>query len=912
MLDDKAFNAWCLHLNLSASACQAIEQIRSSNPSRRVQSSRQNVVGSYPSRKMGMTIQFESHRNELARIYELEHESTVLEYYDQPPAIELVYPSKTGRMNRHLYTPDFFILRADSAGWEECKTEEDLLKLNERSPNRYTKTGEGEWCCPPGQIYASRFGFTFQVWSNTQTSWVFQQNMIWLEDYFHATISPVDSELVSTIKAMVQTQPGITLAALFQGIEHGTVDDFYRLIATEQLYVNLHTDPLTDSQQVRVFANSSIALAYARAVQMPPPTVNCQQRLSISVGSNLLWDEERWTIVNTGLTTTGLLGGDGKFVELPNATLEDLMRMGTIQRDQSTLQSEVQAKVTDLLRHACPQDIMIANHRYEQLQPYLGNNSPATPSRSIRRWRQQYQCAAEIYGSGYVGLLPQHQAKGNRTTRLETPLMDFMRKFISEHYETPKNRRAARVYQAFTQACETHNPPLTPPSYRRFLLEIKRRSGYSQTQKREGHRTAVAQEPFYWQLELTTPQHGSRPFEITHIDHTQLDVELVSSLVTLTDCVVNTDSAIERHNLGRPWATFMVDAYSRRLLAVYLSYEEPSYRSCMMVLRICVQRFQRFPQTIVVDNGAEFHSHYFEQLLAHFHCTKKYRPPAAARFGSVIERLFGSANTQFIYELQGNTQINRKQRQVTQSVSPERHAIWTLSELYECLCKWAYQIYDQRPHLNLGTSPQQAFASGLVLGGNRLHLRIEYDEAFQILTLPSPERGQRTVQPGRGVKIHNIYYWCHEFRHPDIERSVVEVKYDPFDAGIAYALVRGQWMQCISTYYQYLQGRSEKEIALVSAEINKRKRNQGRNASRSDRELVQFLNSVAAKEEQFLTQRLRATENKAVVKAAESRPLSSTAEVDVEPILAAPALVATEILDPTATGFDSLEYYGEF
>lgn len=80
----------------------------------------------------------------------------------------------------------------------------------------------------------------------------------------------------------------------------------------------------------------------------------------------------------------------------------------------------------------------------------------------------------------------------------------------------------------------------------------------------------------------------------------------------------------------------MVDAYSRRLLAVYLTYEEPSYRSCMMVLRLCVQRFKRFPQTIVVDNGAEFHSHYFEQLLATYRCTKKHRPPAKAHFGAYV------------------------------------------------------------------------------------------------------------------------------------------------------------------------------------------------------------------------------------------------------------------------------------
>ena len=34
-----------------------------------------------------------------------------------------------------------------------------------------------------------------------------------------------------------------------------------------------------------------------------------------------------------------------------------------------------------------------------------------------------------------------------------------------------------------------------------------------------------------------------------------------------------------------------MDAYSRRLLAVYLTFDPPSYRSVMMVPRICVLRF---------------------------------------------------------------------------------------------------------------------------------------------------------------------------------------------------------------------------------------------------------------------------------------------------------------------------------
>ena len=57
---------------------------------------------------MGLTIQAESHRNELAGIYEMEHDPATLEYYDQPPPIKLIYPAKNGQSVGVLHTPDFF------------------------------------------------------------------------------------------------------------------------------------------------------------------------------------------------------------------------------------------------------------------------------------------------------------------------------------------------------------------------------------------------------------------------------------------------------------------------------------------------------------------------------------------------------------------------------------------------------------------------------------------------------------------------------------------------------------------------------------------------------------------------------------------------------------------------------------
>jgi putative transposase len=91
MLNEQDFAIWANRLKLSGPAQSHVEQIRCSDPARRVGGGRSNVAGRYPSRKMGNTIQFESHRVELPAIFDLEYDDESLEYYDQPPSIKLDY-----------------------------------------------------------------------------------------------------------------------------------------------------------------------------------------------------------------------------------------------------------------------------------------------------------------------------------------------------------------------------------------------------------------------------------------------------------------------------------------------------------------------------------------------------------------------------------------------------------------------------------------------------------------------------------------------------------------------------------------------------------------------------------------------------------------------------------------------------
>ena len=54
------------------------------------------------------------------------------------------------------------------------------------------------------------------------------------------------------------------------------------------------------------------------------------------------------------------------------------------------------------------------------------------------------------------------------------------------------------------------------------------------------------------------------------------------------------------------------------------------------------------------------------------------RPAQQPRYGSLIERLFGTTTTELLNQLRGNTQATKNVRQMTSEVDPRQHAVWTL------------------------------------------------------------------------------------------------------------------------------------------------------------------------------------------------------------------------------------------
>jgi transposase InsO family protein len=797
---------------------------------------------------MGVVIQFESHKNELPHIRTLEGDEDVIEFYDQASQIKLNYVGLDGRNKGTYHTPDFFVIRKDSAGWEECKTEQSLLELELRSPNRYRRNDNGTWFSPPGEEHAALFGFYYKIVSSKSINWTFQRNLEFLEDYFRVNTPEIPPSSRESVLAQVSSNFGITLEDLLNCTSNrASRDVVFMMIAREDIYVDLYSMVLPEFKYVRVFASKDVAIAYDHLVKDISPHLS-ESALCISLESNkkILWDNRTWKVVNTGERSVSLLNEESELVELPISVIETLIRNGQITSDHSH-ESSIRTVALDhpevrlRFSQAGSEDLATANYRYKLVRAYnmkeMHPGGFGVSERTLRGWAAEYCKAESSYGCGYIGLLRQPRS-GNKNPRLPPESRELMNEYIDKSYENLKQRRRRQVHNEYAFDCEQKH--IQPASYTTFCTAIKQSPQKSQKEKRLGKRGAYDEKDFYCELELTSPRHGEYPFHIAHIDHTLADVECVCSYTG--------------KNMGRPWISFMGDSFTRQVLAKYSTYDPPSQRTNMMLIRECVRRHNRLPRIITVDNAHDFSSTYFETLLAAFEITKKVRPVAEPRSGSILERLFGTANSHVFHNLEGNTQIMVNVRQVTKSVNPKHHAIWVLDGVDSLVTRWSYDVYDMIEHSALGQSPREAYEQGVKLFGTRAFKRILYNEAFLMLTMPPSLRGKAKVSKDF-IKINHIRYWSDAFKNERVKGTSVLVRMDPWNAGRVYAFVLGRWVEAYSDYYAIFRNRSEREIRLATDELRRRNKLLSSRYKLTARRLAEFLKSVEA-EEVLLHQRL--------------------------------------------------------
>ncbi|ETT50670.1 MULTISPECIES: Mu transposase C-terminal domain-containing protein [Paenibacillus] len=197
--------------------------------------------------------------------------------------------------------------------------------------------------------------------------------------------------------------------------------------------------------------------------------------------------------------------------------------------------------------------------------------------------------------------------------------------------------------------------------------------------------------------------------DMIQIDHTRLDMQVIDDATGLV--------------IDRPWITLGIDVYSRGPWCLYLSHEDPSIN----VVRKAIQHgvfakntkheygteleweFFGIPNIIYVDNGMDFKSNEIKRLVNEtLQSEIMHRPVKIPHYGAVIERLFGTLNSELIHNIMGTTKSNIVDRG---DLNPEKDAFLTLSQLRKILVHYFVDIYPLRPHKGLGNnmSPMAKF-----------------------------------------------------------------------------------------------------------------------------------------------------------------------------------------------------------
>ena len=808
----------------ASAECIAYVQEALAGPSRNTASGPRHMSGKFPSRKVGVSIGFESLTLESSAARKMEHDDKVWLYLDQAPKLKLTYKID-GRNRGYHVTPDFVAARGDGVVLIECKRLAVVQEDAASRPELYVLR-DGRWTCPPAEAEAQRMGMRFELWTESDFSYSGVANAQFLDDYLREPLEIPGYEAARVaIQRLLAVKKKSTITALLATLRlQGVLPDHVHLaIARGDVAVDLEAIPVSLPDVCMVFPDRLTMAAFAACERTKGLDNQRIPTFNLEIGGQLIWDGVPWTVVNVGTQLVSLCTAQNH-QNLPLSLLKDLIRDGFVESRASSAPSEKDLAASNQLFAASDDDLREAHRRLELIEPWLNGTASGDKARSVRRYLADYRTAQQQLGNGFVGLIRKTSKSGNRTRRLRDSVVALVMNEVNERFLNPTQISAKVLWGFIDDRCKAEALPT--PSYAWLWKFVNRLPPDLVARARSGDKAAYGLEPRVEQTELADAAEPVRPFERVHIDHTLLDLETIEDQAWM--------------GLGRVWITVMIDHYSRRVLGLHLTYAAPGYASVMGVMRDCVRRFGRLPGSIVVDGGKEFKSIWFETTCSWYGVKIARRPTAKARFGAQIERYFGTLNTTLIYNLVGNTQNTKNVRQLTAEIAPSKHAVWTFSALHDLLNEYIFETYDTLKHRGLAMAPRQQFAMGVATAGNRPQQFYADDLTFRILTCPSTKKGTSKVTLD-GVKINYLYY-----NAPELKKHFgksVRVRYDSDNMAIAYAQVEGTWVRLRARHQAHLRFMSEHYIKLLTDEWRNR-RSAVEKERLTDTALIKFLLEV--------------------------------------------------------------------
>jgi putative transposase len=385
-----------------------------------------------------------------------------------------------------------------------------------------------------------------------------------------------------------------------------------------------------------------------------------------------------------------------------------------------------------------------------------------------------------------LALLEKPHARGWFGCRFPEEVQDALIKLIEERYLEPPGCSIADIHDALQAKLHALNlsratdRALQLPSYATVRRAVQVYPAYERAVARFGKREASIR----FRTSKATPK-AKFILEAAEIDHTPVDLFVVDGRTGMP--------------LGRPWLTVIIDRKSRMILGIYVSFGGPSTEAVFGCLRNAIlpktyirERYPRVEgewpcyglmQTLVCDNGLEFHSRALEQACFDLGIILQFCPTRKPYFKGMVERAFGSISRNFLHAQKGTSLANWMDRH---GYDPLKTAVATFDELMHALHIWIVDVYSVHYHRTLKRPPLAIWKEGL-------HDNPPSLPDLPVLDVALTEDEDRVLWH-YGIELFNLRYNSRDvypIRYQYGEKVTVRVRYNRADLGHIYVIHPG-------------------------------------------------------------------------------------------------------------------------
>lgn len=453
-------------------------------------------------------------------------------------------------------------------------------------------------------------------------------------------------------------------------------------------------------------------------------------------------------------------------------------------------------------------------------------------SRQARRWKNLLKQGKSEGLNEFQSLLPKVHRRGNRRRKINKVVEDTLYLYLTEKHGFARGMSkywSYIRYKEFAKESHPHFEPVNPQTWRRRLARLPEEFiAFQRGGKRAGNAAADASDTHYRQLRALLP------WQLVSIDH------------YLADVYVAYFTSSEEVLVERPWVTAMVDQATGSLLAFTVSFLSPSKRSVAKIFRECVRLYGQLPLEVMVDRGSDFRSVYMASLLAHYEVGLSMRPASHSRFGGEVERFFGEFKQQWLSQRAGNLADYKEARSVDGKLSPRQQAILRPEDFIRELA--AYRQWRENAMKGTKTESAGYKLSALARQYPFIGKPVQYDSEFIMMT--AIDTKDYAVDQKRGISANGRWYYATELRKLRGRKKEVEVRLDPENPSVIYALVEGTWIPCFSSEassFKALDGPTQLAQGLTQLEVSARRRKNKEEQDIALVKIVREMDLIAAK-----------------------------------------------------------------